>query len=61
LIMCATSLRSPVTRLAKSWELYEGKNSFDLIRSITGFDLYAFLQTNSPALKAEIDRVLSNF
>ena len=61
LIMCATSLRSPVTRLAKSWELYEGMNSFNLIRSITGFDLYSFLQANSQTLRAEIDRVLSNF
>ncbi len=61
LIMCATSLRSPVTRLAKSWELYEGTNSFDLIHTITGFDLYGFLQANSQTLKSEIDRVLSNF
>lgn len=61
LIMCGTSLKSPVARLAKSWELYEGTNSFNLIRSITGFDLNAFLQANSNALKAEIDRVLSNF
>ncbi len=61
LIMCATSLRSPVARLAKSWKLYEGMNSFNLIRSITGFDLYGFLQANSQTLKAEIDRVLSNF
>ena len=61
LIMCGTSLRSPVARLAKSWELYEGKNSFELIRLITGFDLFAFLQANSQILKAEIDKVLSNF
>lgn len=61
LIMCNTSLRSPVARLAKSWELYEGKNSFELIRLITGFNLYDFLQTNSHILKAEIDKVLSNF
>lgn len=61
LIMCATSLRSPVARLAKSWELYEGMDSFNLIRSITNFDLYAFLQANSKTLRAEIDRVLSNF
>lgn len=61
LIMCGTSLRSPVTRLAKSWELYEGTNSFELIRTITGFNLYGFLQKNSKILKAEIDKVLSNF
>lgn len=61
LIMCGTSLKSPVTRLARSWELYEGMNSFDLVRSITNFDLYGFLQANSQTLRAEIDRVLSNF
>jgi hypothetical protein len=61
LIMCSTSLKSPVARLAKSWELYEGANSFDLIRIITGFDLYTFLQNNSQILKAEIERVLTNF
>lgn len=61
LIMCATSLKSPVVRLSKSWELYEGIDSFELIRLITGFDLYAFLQNNSQILKAEIERVLSNF
>lgn len=61
LIMCNTSLKSPVARLAKSWELYEGINSFELIQTITGFNLYAFLQENSKTLKAEIDRVLSNF
>lgn len=61
LIMCSTSLKSPVARLSRSWELYEGANSFKLIRSITDFDLYGFLQANSPTLKAEIDRVLSNF
>lgn len=61
LIMCATSLKSPVIRLAKTWELYEGLASFELIRLITDFDLYAFLQNNSQILKAEIERVLSNF
>ncbi len=55
LIMCNTSLKSPVARLAKSWELYEGKHSFDLIEKITGFDLFNFLQKNSQTLKAEID------
>lgn len=61
LIMCNTSLKSPVARLSRSWELYEGIKSFELIRMITGFDLYAFLQNNSQTLKVEIDRVLSNF
>lgn len=59
LIFCDTSLRSPVTRLAKSWELYEGMSSFDLVQAITGFSLYSFLQKNSLILKEEINQVLS--
>lgn len=61
LIMCSTSLKSPVTRLSQSWELYEGVKSFELIHSITGFDLHDFLHRNSDRLKAEVDCVLSNF
>lgn len=59
LIFCNTSLKSPVTRLSKSWELYEGRNSFDLVETITNFSLYNFLQNNSQTLKEEIDQVLS--
>jgi hypothetical protein len=61
LIMCSTLLKSPIARLSKSWELYEGMDSFNLISSITNFDLYGFLQANSQTLRDEIDRVLSNF
>jgi len=59
LIFCNTSLKSPVTRLSKSWELYEGRHSFDLVETITNFSLYNFLQNNSQTLKEEIDQVLS--
>ena len=61
LIFCNTSLKSPVLRLSKSWELYEGTNSFNLVHTITGFDLYNFLQRNSESLKKEIDNIFSNF
>jgi hypothetical protein len=61
LIFCNTSLRSPVARLSKSWELYEGINSFDLVESITGFNLYSFLEKNSQTLKKEINNIFSNF
>lgn len=61
LIFCNTSLKTPVARLSKSWELYEGINSFNLVRSITGFDLYDFLQRNSEFLKKEVDNIFSNF
>ncbi|MFM6278174.1 MAG: type I restriction endonuclease, partial [Dolichospermum sp.] len=61
LIFCNTSLKSPVTRLSKSWELYEGIDSFNLVHTITGFDLYNFLQINSKSFKKEIDNIFSNF
>lgn len=61
LVFCNTSLRSPLARLSKSWELYEGINSFNLVQLITGFDLYSFLQRSSESLKQEIDNMFSNF
>lgn len=61
LVFCNTSLRSPLVRLSKSWELYQGMSSFNLIESITGFNLYNFLENNSQILKTEIDNILSNF
>lgn len=61
LVFCNTSLRSPLARLSKSWELYEGINSFNLVQLITGFDLYSFLQRSSDSLKQEIDNIFSNF
>lgn len=61
LIFCNTSLKSPVSRLSKSWELYEGIDSFNLVHTITGFDLYNFLQINSKSFKKEIDNIFSNF
>ena len=50
LVFCNTSLRSPLVRLSKSWELYQGMSSFNLIESITGFNLYNFLENNSQIL-----------
>lgn len=61
LVFCNTSLRSPLARLSKSWELYEGINSFNLVQLITGFDLYSFLERSSDSLKQEIDNIFSNF
>ncbi len=59
LVFCNTSLRSPLARLSKSWHLYEGMSSFNLVELITGFNLYNFLQKNSPILTQEIDNILS--
>lgn len=59
LVFCNTSLRSPLARLSKSWHLYEGISCFNLVESITGFNLYNFLQNNSTILTQEIDNILS--
>lgn len=61
LVFCNTSLRSPLNRLSKSWEVYEGKDSFDWVQTITGFNLYKFLNSNSQTFKKEIDNIFSNF
>lgn len=61
LVFCNTSLKSPLARLSKSWELYEGMSSFNLVELLTGFNLYQFLQNNSQVLKQEIDNILTNF
>lgn len=59
LVFCNTSLRSPLTRLSKSWNLYEGIASFNLVEELTGFNLYNFLHKNSDSIKQEIDTILS--
>ncbi|ACK67821.1 conserved hypothetical protein [Rippkaea orientalis PCC 8801] len=61
LVFCNTSLKNPLSRLSKSWELYEGMQSFNLVQSITGFNLYNFLEDNSHILKQEIDNIFTNF
>ena len=58
-VFCNTSLRSPLNRLSKTWNVYEGIDSFNLIKTITGFNLYKFLQDNSDELKQEVDKILS--
>lgn len=61
LIFCGTSLRSPLARLSKSWNLYEGIDSFNLVELITGFNLHSFLQRNSDTLRQEVANIFSNF
>lgn len=61
IVFCNTSLKSPLARLSKSWQLYQGIDSFNIVSSLTGFDLYNFLQRNSDLLKQEIDHIFSNF
>ena len=61
LIFCSTSLTSPVKRLRKSWNLYEGAEAYDFIKRVTGFDLQAFFEEISPDLKEVTNKLLGIF
>lgn len=59
LIFCNTSLKSPVIRLKKSWELYEGESTFRLIHDITGFNLSDFMMRNQAYFRESIEKSMS--
>lgn len=61
LIFCSTSLPSPVKRLRKSWSLFEGVESYDFVKTVTGFDLQRFFQEISPDLKNVTDQLIGMF
>ncbi len=56
-IMCNTSLVSPVKRLKKHWTVYQGKESFDFIHQLTDFNLYDFLMDNQNLIVPLMDDV----
>lgn len=57
LIFCTTSLRSPVDRLSKHWNLFEGQQAFNAVRTITGFDLYEFLLGESKTIEPLMKKI----
>ena len=57
LIFCATSLTSPVERLSKYWKLYQGKDSFELVKNLTGFDLYAYLTEEADVIEPLMKKI----
>lgn len=59
LIFCSTSLRSPVQRLRQSWNLFEGKDTFDFIKALTAFDLLSFMCAHKERLTAPIAAALA--
>lgn len=61
LIFCTTSLKSPVARLSKSWTLYEGEDSFEVVKQFSDFDLYAFMISHKKTFETIIDKVFSTF
>ncbi len=52
LVLCTTSLRDPIARLSKEWNLYVGLDAFAFIHALTGFDLLAFMEANAPRFQA---------
>ena len=61
MIFCTTSLSSPVGRLRQTWLTTEGMASYDLLKRISGFDLYATLERLRPKLAQEMERVMEVF
>lgn len=61
LILCNTSLKSPVKRLSKHWDLYEGKSAFDFIEKLTEFDLFGFLMNNKGKFEKIIEQIFNKF
>lgn len=57
LIFCSTSLTSPVQRLSKHWKLFQGKETFRLVRELTGFDLQAYLLEESETIQPLMKRI----
>ncbi len=57
IIMCNTSLESPVKRLSNNWSVYQGSESFRYIHQLTNFDLYSFLMDNQSLIKPIMDDV----
>ena len=61
LIYCITSLKSPVIRLRKYWNLKEGICAFDYLRMLTKFDLYKFLEDNRAFIKEKMEKIYNIF
>lgn len=57
LVFCATSLTSPVTRLSQYWKMYQGKEAFDIVKEITGFDLYGFLEEEAGTIEPMMKKI----
>jgi len=61
MIFCTNSLRSPVTRLRRTWVVTEGMESYEYLMALTGFDLYGFLGQRAEMLQQEMAKVMEIF
>jgi hypothetical protein len=58
LIFCAQSNRSVVNRYRSLWVVTEGHASYDLLKTQTGFDFYAFLLANKESFRQPVVEML---
>ena len=58
LIFCAQSNRSVVNRYRSLWVVTEGHASYDLVKTQTGFDFYAFLVANRETFRQPVIQML---
>lgn len=61
LVFCTTSLSSPIIRLRRSWSLYEGMETYDFLKNLTGFDLLGFLTEKEKEIRVVTDLILDRF
>jgi len=61
LIFCLSSLRNPIARLSRTWNLLQGETAFLFVRNLTGFDLDCFLGRHSDQFKSIMSAVFANF
>ena len=61
LVLCITSLRSPVKRLSKQWLLLEGMKAFKFVRNVSGFNLYTFLEKQRDFIQPLVNEVFKSF
>lgn len=59
LIFCITSLTSPVQRLSKYWRVFQGKEAFDVVGKLTGFDLYKYLISESVVIEPVMKKIFA--
>lgn len=61
LVLCITSLTSPVRRLSRYWSLLEGMKAFEFVRKVSGFDLYSFLEGQKDFIQPFINEIFEGF
>ena len=61
LILCKTSLTSPIRRLSRYWLLLEGMKAFEFVKKASDFDLYSFLEEQKDFIQPLINQIFGKF